>query len=266
MVPNGWSPEHGPREDGVSHDQQLIWELFNDYVAAADILGVDKAYRDKVAAMREKLVKPQVGKWGQLMEWMTDRDDPKDQHRHTSHLFAVFPGSWISVSKTPDWAKAAAISLAARGTSGDSRREWAWAWRCNLWARLHDGDHAYEMIHNLLQYNTLPNLLGVHPPMQMDGNFGIAAGFCEMLMQSHAGEIELLPALPKAWPAGSIKGLRARGGFEVDEQWKDGKLTGATIRSITGTTCKARYGQKVIDLNLKPGESARLDGSLSIQR
>jgi alpha-L-fucosidase 2 len=266
VVPNGWSPEHGPREDGVAHDQQIVWELFTFYVKMADDLAIDREFRNQIAAMRDKLAGPRIGRWGQLQEWMTDRDDPKDQHRHTSHLFAVYPGSQISLTRTPDWAKAASISLQARGTSGDSRREWAWAWRSNMWARLGDGDRAHAMLRNLFTYNTLPNLFGNHPPMQLDGNFGITAAICEMLLQSHAGEIHLLPALPKAWPTGSVKGLRARGGFEVDIDWHDSRLLNATIRSTTASTTHVRYAQQAVDLNLTPGMTKRLNGTLQIAR
>ena len=262
VVPHGWSPEHGPQEDGTSYNQEIVWDLFTNYVEASDALGIDKDYRDKIAAMRDKLAVPDIGRWGQLKEWMTDRDDPNDHHRHTSHLFAVYPGRQISVAKTPELAAAAKKSLDARGPTGDVR-EWSFAWRTALYARMHDGEDAHAMLQNLLSdRNSCLNLFGLHPPMQMDGNFGITAGIAEMLVQSHEGEINLLPALPMAWPSGSIKGLRARGGFEVDIDWKDGKLSGATIRSITGSGGQVRYGGLTAKLALQPGQSVHLGETL----
>ena len=263
VVPNGWSPEHGPDEDGVSYNQEIVWDLFNNYVQATDALGTDKDYRNKIAGMRDKLVTPQIGKWGQLQEWMTDRDDPNDHHRHTSHLFAVYPGGQISATKTPDLAKAAKVSLDARGIAADSDvREWSFAWRTALYARLHDAENAHGMLQQLFSArNTCPNLFGLHPPMQMDGNFGITAGIAEMLMQSQAGEIELLPALPKEWPAGKISGLRARGGYEISVEWKAGKLVSATVKNISGDgKAVVRYGGKVMEMNLKKGQTKTLDG------
>ncbi len=247
MVPDGWSPEHGPREDGVMHDQQLVWDLFQNYLQAAKALGTDTAYQRKITSMQQQLARNKIGKWGQLQEWQEDRDDPDDQHRHTSHLFAVFPGREISRKNTPDLANAAIISLRSRSgnygknintpftvesTVGDSRRSWTWPWRCALWARLGEGEKAGMMIRGLLTYNILPNLFASHPPFQLDGNFGISGAMAEMLLQSHAGEIQLLPAIPAEWASeGAFYGLKARGGFTVNCKWLNGKVTGYQIYS-----------------------------------
>ncbi len=268
VVPNAWSPEHGPTEDGVSYSQEIVWDLFNNYVEAADALGIDKSYRDKIAAMRDHLATPGIGSWGQLLEWMHELHDPKhpeldtpnDHHRHTSHLFAVHPGRQISVSKTPALAAAAKVSLDARGDTGDVR-EWSFAWRTALYARLHDGAGAHRELQQLFsERNTCLNLFGLHPPMQIDGNFGITAGMCEMLLQSQDGEINLLPALPAAWPNGSVTGLRARGNFTVDIEWQDGKLVSATIHSPAQNSCTVCYGEMTHEMTFKKSGVLQWDG------
>lgn len=264
VVPKGWSPEHGPREDGVAHDQQIVWDLFTNTLDAAKALGKNDALVSKISAAREKLLGLQVGSWGQIMEWTTERPDlEKSHHRHTSHLFAVFPGRQISLNGTPDLAKAATISLEARGSDGDSRRSWTWPWRTAMWARLGKPEKAGEMIRGLLTYNTMPNLFTTHPPFQIDGNLGITAGICETLLQSHAGEISILPAVFPQWKDGSIKGLKARGGFEVGATWKKGKLTSAEVTSNLGQPAVIRLqgNPKTLTLQEKGGRSATLNAT-----
>ncbi len=265
VTPDGWSPEHGPAEEGVTYDQEIVYDLFSNTIEAANILGDDKEFRDHIASLRDKLLKPKIGKWGQLQEWETDRDDPKDTHRHVSHLFALYPGRQITRAGTPELAEASRVSLLARG---DQSTGWSRAWKINFWARLWDGDHAYTMLRSLINVvietktiygesggGVYPNLLDSHPPFQIDGNFGATAGYCEMLLQSHAGQIHLLPALPKAWPTGKVKGICARGGFDVDITWENGSLTKAVIHSRSGLPCLVVCGGRIWEFSTTAGKS-----------
>jgi alpha-L-fucosidase 2 len=255
VAPDGRSPEHGPtKADGVAYDQQLCWDLFSNMIEASETLGVDADYRKELLAKREKLLKPKIGKWGQLQEWMEDLDDPKDQHRHISHMLAVYPGRQVHPTTTPQLAEAAKVSMIARGTGGTG---WAMAMRTCVFARLLDAEHAYGMVSTLVATKVMGNLWATHPPFQIDANFGYAAGVNEMLAQSHLGVIHLLPALPKAWPTGSIRGMRVRGGYEVDMEWKDGFLTQAVVREISNGSRKVavRCGKGVSTFTLAKGES-----------
>lgn len=260
VAPDGRSPEHGPEKaDGVSYDQQLCWDLFSNVIEASEVLGVDAEYRKKLMAKREKLLGPRIGRWGQLQEWMEDIDDPKDKHRHINHMIAVYPGRQIHPTTTPELAEAARVSLIARGDGGPG---WSQAWKTCIYARLLDGERAYALLSGLMASRIYGNLWASHPPFQIDCNFGYPAGVNEMLVQSHMGYIHLLPALPKAWPKGSVKGLRVRGGYGLNLKWKDGKLAEAVLRSISNKPGKVevRYGQDTCTVALARGESRLLRG------
>lgn len=238
VSPQGWSHEWGPVEDGISHDQQLIWELFDNTIKAAKILKVDEQWTKKIEDMKSRLDMPKVSPNGYLQEWREDRPNMVSGHRHTSHLIGVFPGTMLW--KQPNTEKlipAAETSLDLRGMSGDNRRSWTWPWRTALWARFKKPDRAYEMVQSYIRWNCLSNLFGNHPPMQMDGTYGMTGGMSEILLQSHTGKIELLPALPAAWKTGSVKGIRARGDITVDMTWVNGKVTSY---ELTTTTAKTR--------------------------
>ena len=258
VSPKSQSPEHGPELEGNSYEQQLVYDLFTNYIEASVALGKDQAFRKKVESMRARLLGPKVGSWGQLQEWADDLDNPNNKHRHLSHLIAVHPGRQISPVTTPALAEAAKVSMNARG---DGATGWSKAWKINIWARLHDGNRAYKLLSEQIKGNYYDNLLGFHPPFQIDGNFGYASGLCEMLLQSHMGVIHILPSLPAAWPSGTITGLKARGGFEVDIEWERGRLAQFTVRSLTGNPCTIRYGGITKEIELQAGESRTLSGA-----
>lgn len=244
-------------------EQEIIWDCFNNYLEATRILGIKESTMMEVEKALPRLQKPKIGSDGRLMEWNQEFKESEPGHRHASHLFALHPGRQITKIGTPELAAAARKALEGRLAAGGGHTGWSRAWIVNFWARLGDGDQALENIQALLAKSTLPNLFDTHPPFQIDGNFGAVAGICEMLVQSHNGEIELLPALPKSWASGSVTGLRARGGYEVDVSWKDGKLELAVVRNVSGVEkFKVRLGDKVVRVKVRPGKSVSLNTRL----
>ena len=262
------SPEQGGLVAGPTMDHEIIRDLFKNTIAASELLGVDQLLRDTLKEKYKQIAPQKIGKYGQLQEWMQDVDDTSNKHRHVSHLWAQYPGNEINWEETPELMRAARQSLIYRG---DAATGWSLGWKINLWARFKDGDHTYKLIQMLLSpantgAGSYPNLFDAHPPFQIDGNFGGAAGIGEMLLQSHTKYIDLLPALPSALPEGEVKGICARGGFVLNIKWKNAKLERVEILSNAGQTALLRYADKEIKLITEKGKQYVLNTDLVLQK
>ena len=254
-----YSPEHGGISTGATMDHEIAWDILSNTIEAAKVLNTDADFISKAQKIKDKILPLKIGRWGQLQEWNEDVDDSTDKHRHVSNMFALHPGKQISITKTPEIAQAAKVTLNARGDEGTG---WSLAWKVNFWARLQDGNRAYKLFKSVLRPvgdkgtnmanggGSYSNLLCAHPPFQLDGNMGSTSGVAEMLLQSQTGIIELLPALPDSWQKGEVKGLKARGNVTVDEKWENGKLVSTTLTSGSSQKQTLKYGTKTLEVNL----------------
>lgn len=275
VVAPSYSPENAPHVQdvlgkgnittvfGATMDNQMMADLFGNTIEAAALMGENAAFVDTLKNIKSRLAPMKIGSWGQLQEWFEDWDDPKDNHRHVSHLWGMYPGRQITADATPDLFKAVRTSLEARG---DESTGWSMGWKVCLWARLLDGNHAYKLIQDQIKPaggrgfggrgGTYNNLFDAHPPFQIDGNFGCTAGIAEMLVQSHTGKVVLLPALPDVWKDGSVKGLQCRGGFVLDElTWKDGKPATVKVRSTVGGKLDIAWNGQDKSIDTKRGNT-----------
>lgn len=246
---------------GPAHDQQVIWQLFTDFLKTSNELKIDDEFVSQVKSAKERLAGPKIGSDGRLMEWAEEFKEVYPGHRHISHLFAMYPGSQINFEQTPELVVAAKKSLDFRIANGGGHTGWSAAWLINQYARLQEAENAKENLNSVISKSISPNLFGQHPPFQMDANFGATAGIAEMLIQSHTGSIHLLPALPKEWATGEFKGLKARGGFVLDMKWQNNKLITAAIYSEQGGNCRIRYEDKLIEITIEKGKSKTLNPS-----
>jgi alpha-L-fucosidase 2 len=246
---------------GPAMDLQIVWQLFNAVISASEILETDRDFRLLLGSQLERLAPVRIGEDGRILEWSEEGlEEDSPGHRHISHLYGLHPSNQYNWNDTPEYMEAAEKVLEHRLEHGGGHTGWSRAWIINFYARLNDGEKAHHHLQQLFEKSTLPNLFDTHPPFQIDGNFGGTAGIAEMLLQSHAEELHILPALPSAWPGGEVSGLKARGGFEVDIIWEEGKLKEVRVRSKLGRPLRIRYGDHLHEQSTEAGREYAFDG------